>query len=90
MTVLLRHRHDLVCQQMVELVTEYLDGTLSRSDRRRFEAHLRGCPNCTAYLEQMRATIQAMGRLQPDDLSPEARDEMITLYRAWRDQGPQG
>lgn len=90
MTVLLRRRHDLVCQEMVELVTEYLEGTLSRSDRRRFEAHLRGCPNCTAYLEQMRATIRAMGRLEPDDLSPEAREDMVALYHTWRDQGLQG
>jgi anti-sigma factor RsiW len=89
-TVLLRRRHDLVCQEMVELVTEYLEGTLSRSDRRRFEAHLRRCPNCTAYLEQMRATVRAMGRLEADDLSPEAREEMIVLYRRWRDGGPQG
>jgi anti-sigma factor RsiW len=83
--VLLRRRHDLVCQEMVELVTEYLEDTLSRSDRRRFEAHLRRCPNCTAYLEQMRATIRAMDRLEPEDLSPEARGEMLALYRAWRE-----
>ncbi len=89
MTVLLRRRHDLVCQEMVELVTEYLDGTLSRSDRRRFETHLRHCPNCSAYLEQIRATIRAMGALEPDDLTPVARDELIDLYRAWRDEGPQ-
>jgi anti-sigma factor RsiW len=89
-TVLLRRRHDLVCQEMVELVTEYLDGSLSRADRRGFEAHLRQCPNCTAYLEQMRATIRAMGRLEPDDLSPAAREELIDLYRAWRAEGRQG
>ena len=50
-------RKDLVCQQAVELVTDYLEGSLSRRDRRRFEAHLRACPNCSAYLEQIRATI---------------------------------
>jgi anti-sigma factor RsiW len=42
-------RRDLVCQQAVELVTEYLEGTLSRSARRRFEAHLAGCPHCPEY-----------------------------------------
>ena len=47
-------RRDLVCQQAVELVTDYLEGTLSRAARRRFEAHLAGCPHCTEYLAQMR------------------------------------
>ena len=45
--MLLRRRDDLVCQQVVELVSDYLEGALSRKDRRRFEAHLRNCPNCT-------------------------------------------
>ena len=62
-----------MCQQVVELVSDYLEGSLSRSDRRRFEAHLRKCPNCTNYLEQMRATIRATGALHPDDLSPEVQ-----------------
>ena len=55
--VLVRRRDDLVCQQVVELVTDYLEGVLSRRDRKRFDRHLRACPNCTAYLEQMRTTI---------------------------------
>ncbi len=45
---------DLVCQQAVELVTDYLEGALGRRDRRRFESHLRACPNCRAYLEQIK------------------------------------
>ncbi len=72
---------DLVCQQAVELVTAYLDDTLSWRQRRRFEAHLRGCPNCSAYLEQMRATIATTGRIDPDLLDPEVRDELIKLFR---------
>ena len=86
--VQLRRREDLVCQQVVELVTEYLEGALPRAERRRFERHLRACPNCTAYLEQMRATIEATGRLLPEDLTSEAREEFGALYRAWRDEGP--
>jgi anti-sigma factor RsiW len=86
---LLRRRPDLVCQQVVELVTEYLEGTLTRSERRRFETHLAGCPNCTHYLAQMRATIRATGTLEPEDLSPEARDELTALFRRWQDDdGP--
>jgi anti-sigma factor RsiW len=85
---LLRRREDLVCRQVVELVTEYLEGTLSKADRKRFERHLRACPNCTAYLEQFRLTIATTGRLVPEDLTPEARQEFGDLYRAWRAEGP--
>ena len=64
MKLLHRFRNpDLVCQQAVELVTGYLEGSLSGRDRRRFEAHLAGCPHCTEYLAQMRETIRLTGRL---------------------------
>ena len=59
----LRLRRDIVCQQAVELVTGYLEGTLARACRRRFEAHLAGCPHCTEYLAQMRKTIELAGSL---------------------------
>jgi anti-sigma factor RsiW len=75
---------DIVCQQAVELVTDYLEGALSRRDRRRFEAHLRACPNCSAYLEQIRATIRLTGSVEPEDLAPEARADISELYRRWR------
>ena len=79
-------RRDLVCQQAVELVTDYLDGALPRSARRRFEAHLAACPHCTEYLAQMRATIRLTGRLVPEDLTPQMRDEFVELYRRWRSE----
>lgn len=82
--MLLRRRNELSCQQVVELVTDYLEEAMSRSERRRFERHLRGCPNCTDYLRQMRATIRATGSLTADDLSPAARDELTDLFRRWR------
>jgi anti-sigma factor RsiW len=89
-----RRQEDLVCQQVVELVTDYLEGELSRRDRRRFDRHLRACPNCTAYLEQMRITIAETGKLTPEDLTPEARDEFTQLFRRWHgsdltDEGPE-
>jgi anti-sigma factor RsiW len=84
--MLLLRRRDLVCQQAVELVTDYLEGTLSRRDRRRFEAHIRGCPNCTAYLEQIRLTIRLTGTVEPEDLSPGARAALSDLYRRWRSE----
>lgn len=85
MTPLLRRR-DLVCQEAVELVTRYLDGDLSRRERRRFEAHLRACPNCAAYLEQIRVTIKLAGSIEPEDLTPEARSDLTELYRRWREE----
>jgi anti-sigma factor RsiW len=77
-------RKPLVCQEMVELITDYLEGSLPRSQRRRFEAHLAGCENCSEYLEQMRATIAATGQLSADDLTPEMREEFGRLFRHWR------
>jgi anti-sigma factor RsiW len=81
---LLRRDEAFVCQEMVELVTDYLEGTLTRSQRRRFDAHIAGCEHCTEYLTQMRATIRLTGRLQADDLTPAMRDEFAALYRRWR------
>jgi anti-sigma factor RsiW len=77
-------RTPLVCQEMVELITDYLEGSLPRSQRRRFEAHLAGCENCSEYLEQMRATIAAAGQLSAEDLTPEMREEFGRLFRRWR------
>jgi len=79
-------RRDLVCQQAVELVTDYLEGALSRRARRRFEAHLAGCPHCTEYLAQMRETIRLTGRLEPEDLTAQQREEFLQLYRRWRSE----
>jgi anti-sigma factor RsiW len=81
-------RRDLVCQQAVELVTDYMEDALSRSDRRRYEVHLAGCPHCTEYLAQMRKTIELTGTLTPDDLTPQMQDDFIDLYRQWRADGP--
>jgi anti-sigma factor RsiW len=79
-------RKDLVCQQAVELVTDYLEGCLSRRDRRRFEAHLRSCANCSAYLEQIRATIALAGAVDVEELPSEAKQDLIDLYRRWQSE----
>jgi len=85
--MLLRRRNELVCQEMVELITDYLEGALSRSQQRRFDAHLAGCEHCAEYLEQMRATIRLTGRLRAEDLTPEMHEEFAALYRRWRSEG---
>ena len=63
-------RRDLTCQEIVELVTAYLEGALSARDRRRFEAHLAGCAALHGYVEQMRVTLERVGTVTPDGLSP--------------------
>jgi len=82
----LLHRHDLVFRQAVEMVTDYLEGTLRARARRRFDDHLASCPHCTEYLAQMRETISLAGRLEPEDLTPQAREEFTDLYRRWRSE----
>jgi anti-sigma factor RsiW len=79
-------RDGLVCQEMVELITDYLEDALPRSQRRRFEAHIAGCEHCTEYLAQMRATIRLTGQLRAEDLTPAMREEFSDLYRRWRSQ----
>jgi anti-sigma factor RsiW len=74
----------LSCQELVELITDYLEGALAPADAQRFERHLAGCDGCTAYVEQMRATIAALGHLPPESLSPQAERELLAAFRDWR------
>jgi anti-sigma factor RsiW len=86
MSVRTLRRRDLVCREAIELLTDYLEGTLSRRQRRRLEVHLRACPNCSAYLEQIRMTIRLTGEIEPEDLPARTRDELTELYRRWRNE----
>ncbi len=81
---MLRRRSPLVCQEVVELVTDYLEGTMPPRDRARFESHIADCPNCRRYLAQMRTTLAVLGRIEPDAVAPEAMDELVALYRRWQ------
>jgi len=72
------------CQELVELVTAYLDGSLPAADRERLEAHLKLCDPCITYIEQFRETIAASGHLHVDDLPPETQDELLRLFRDWQ------
>jgi anti-sigma factor RsiW len=75
---------DLPCQELVELVTEYLENRLPDPTRLRFDAHLAQCSGCRTYLEQMRQTIQALGRLPDESIEPEARDQLLEVFRDWK------
>ena len=81
-----RRRKDLVCREAVELVTDYLEGALTPADRARMEAHLSTCPHCSEYLAQMRRTLDALGRIEPEALDPHVQDELVSLYRRWQSE----
>ena len=74
----------LSCQELVELVTDYLDGALSPGDRVRFDEHIAGCVHCRAYLEQIRVTIQLTGALLPEQLDPAAETALLEAFRDWK------
>jgi anti-sigma factor RsiW len=74
----------LACQELVELVTDYLEGRLARRDRRRFEAHIGECEGCTAYLAQMRETIRLTGRLTEEQIPEAAKAKLLEIFREWR------
>lgn len=76
-------REMMTCQELVELVTDYLEGRLDARHRARFEDHLGECPPCVAYLEQMRETVAALGRIPPESLSSEAQERLLVTFRGW-------
>ncbi|MBI4278178.1 MAG: zf-HC2 domain-containing protein [Armatimonadetes bacterium] len=80
--------NELTCQELVELVTEYLEGMLSPEERARFDAHLAICSGCRTYLEQFRQMIRTLGRLTEASVPPQARDELLMVFRHWKRGGP--
>jgi len=80
---------DVTCQEFVELVTEYLEGAMSASDRVRFEAHIDHCDGCREYLVQFRETITVVGHLPPESIDPVAEEKLLATFRDWkREAGP--
>jgi anti-sigma factor RsiW len=74
----------LSCRELVELVTDYLEGALPEGERARFEDHISRCDGCEVYLAQMRQTIELVGHLPAEALSPEAERELLDAFRGWR------
>ena len=77
---------EMACDELVEAVTEYLEGTLREEDRQRLEAHLEECAYCVDYVEQFRETISATGELTLESITPERRAELLEAFRGWRDR----
>jgi anti-sigma factor RsiW len=74
----------LSCQEVVELVTDYLEHALEPEQAALFEQHLNFCDGCEWYVEQIRATIATVGRIEEQDVPPEARDRLVAAFRDWR------
>jgi predicted anti-sigma-YlaC factor YlaD len=74
----------LTCKEIVEIVTDYLEGTMSPELRERFDDHLSSCEGCSAYLAQMRETIRLTGMLTEEAIPPEQRERLLSAFRDWR------
>jgi len=75
---------ELTCQELVELVTDYLELRLPEAERSRFEVHLGVCDGCRTHLEQMRQTLRVAGKLREEALAPGARDALLAAFRGWK------
>jgi len=75
---------ELTCQELVELITDYIEGALSPAERARFDEHLAICTGCRNYLDQMQTTIRTLGQLKESDLEPVARDDLLEVFREWK------
>jgi anti-sigma factor RsiW len=79
---------ELSCQEIVELVTDYIEGVMPSEERRRFEHHLTYCPGCVTYVEQIRETIRLTGETPREEtLSPALREGLLTQFRDWQRPG---
>ena len=75
---------ELICQELVELVTSYLDDALPADERERVERHLAGCSGCRAYLEQVRITLRLLGTLSAEDIPTAMQQDLLAVFRGLR------
>ena len=78
---------DIKCVEVVELISDYLEGALDPDLRARVEAHLAACDNCSMVLDQFRETIRLSGMLTEDQLTSEQRSTLLSAFRTWRTSG---
>lgn len=79
---------EISCQELVELVTDYVEGALSAADRARFDDHIAACDGCRRFLEQIKTTIALAGRLSPEQLDPAAERALLEAFRDWKPSRP--
>ncbi len=76
--------NDLSCKELVEVVTDYLEGALSPQDRARFESHIAKCDWCKIYIEQIRLTVKSLGKLTEQSIPPQVQAELLQAFRTWK------
>ena len=75
---------EMSCAELVEVITDYLEGALPEQGQVRLEGHLQACPGCRAYLEQIRKTIELFGSLPSEELSGNELDPLLQIFRRWK------
>jgi predicted anti-sigma-YlaC factor YlaD len=75
---------EITCHELVELVTDYLEEAMAPAERARLELHLACCRPCRHYLDQMRKTIDVVGEIPEESVTPEAREDLLEVFRAWK------
>jgi anti-sigma factor RsiW len=75
---------DLTCRELVQLVTDYLEGVLPAAERDRFERHIASCRGCAAYLQQVRALVRTSGRIAIGSVPPGPPPELLRAFAAWK------
>lgn len=79
--------NDLTCKQLVEHMTDYLEGTLSEAERSHFESHLGLCPDCSNYMEQIVQTIRLTGMLSGQGITSQEKERLLRALRDWKHGG---
>jgi predicted anti-sigma-YlaC factor YlaD len=74
----------VTCQEVVELVTDYLEGVLPSDETELFEQHINFCDGCKWYVDQMRITLDTVGRVREEEVPPETRERLLTAFRDWK------
>lgn len=77
----------LTCREVIDVLTDYLEGVLAEEDRRRVERHLATCDGCTTYLEQMRETIRLTGMVTEEQIPEEHKERLLASFRDWTRPG---
>jgi predicted anti-sigma-YlaC factor YlaD len=78
------NQNQLNCQEVVELVTDYLEQALLPEMKAKFDEHIAECPGCDTYLEQVQQTILMLRKLTEQQMFPETKQELLEIFRNWK------
>ena len=78
------HAEHITCQEVVDLVTDYLEGALEAGETAVFEQHLNFCDGCVWYVDQLRTTVETVGRVREEDVPPDTRERLLTAFKDWK------